>query len=206
MILGAASLSSGKIFQEYDLKEYYVICADAGFETAEKYGIKPDLIVGDFDSAAKKPPQGVKTLTLPVEKDVTDSMYAVMRGLVKGFRSFVLLGCLGGLRFDHTLANLDVLQYLREHGGRGVLADEHTRILLLCEDRLRITGEKGATISVFPYCGSSCNVSYSGLQYPLFHQDLTCGGSVMGVSNRIIADTAEIRVHQGTALVVIYRP
>ncbi len=206
MILGASPISSGRIFKEYDPKEHYVICADAGFETAGRYGIKPDLIVGDFDSAEKKPPQDVKVLSLPVEKDVTDSMYAVMRGLAKGFRSFVLLGCLGGPRFDHTLANLEVLQYIKEHGAGGVLADEHTKVFLLSDNRLRMTGAKGATVSVFPYRGASCNVSYTGLQYPLQHQDLTCGGLVMGVSNSVIADPAEIRVHQGTALVVVYQP
>ena len=73
-----------------------MICADAGYETAVKYGITPDLIVGDFDSVKTLPQKSAKVLTLPVEKDVTDTMFAVMKGLTMGFRSFVLLGCLGG--------------------------------------------------------------------------------------------------------------
>ena len=28
----------------------YVICADGGFDTALKAGIKPDIVIGDFDS------------------------------------------------------------------------------------------------------------------------------------------------------------
>lgn len=96
MILGAAPIEDSKIFQEFPPEDHYVICADAGYETAAQYGIVPDLIVGDFDSAKELPPQGQKVARLPVEKDVTDTMYAAMRGLTKGFRSFVLLGCLGG--------------------------------------------------------------------------------------------------------------
>lgn len=204
MILGAVPLESGKIFREFDPKEHFVICADAGWETAQKYQIAPDLIVGDFDSAKRRPPAGAKVVTLPVEKDVTDTMYAVQKGLARGYREFVLLGCLGGARFDHSLANLEVLEYLREHGAHGVLADERTKIFLLRGGLLRLTGLKGAGVSVFPYRGPSCTVSYAGLRYPLSRGTLTCGGvDPMGVSNSVVGDPAEIRVHLGTALVVV---
>lgn len=205
MIIGASPIIDGGIFQEYNFEEFYVICADAGYETALKYNIKPDLIVGDFDSAKRKPPKSLNCLSLPVEKDVTDTMFAVLKGLSKGIRSFVLLGCLGGPRFDHTIANLEVLQYIKAHGGQGTLADDTTRVFLLCDERVRFTQMKGATISVFPYNGSSCQVSYKGLEYPLNHGSLNCGGLVMGVSNNIISDAAEIRVHNGTAMVIVYQ-
>ncbi len=206
MIIGASPIENDLVFREYDPKEHFVICADAGYETALRYHITPDLIVGDFDSAGKKPQGNVKCVVLPVEKDVTDTMYAVQKGFSRGFRRFVLLGCLGGQRFDHSLANLEVLQYIQEHGGTAVLADEHTKVFLIRDGRLRITDSKGATVSVFPYNGRSCNVSYSGLEYPLQRDTLTCGGLVMGVSNSVVKDRAEIRVHTGTALVVVYQP
>lgn len=206
MIIGAVPIESAAIFKEFDPADYFVICADAGYETALKYKINPDLVVGDFDSAAKKPAENTKSITLPKEKDVTDTMFAVMKGIANGFRNFVLLGCLGGQRFDHTLANLEVLQFIQDHSARAVLADEHTKVFLLRDGRLRMTNIKGATVSVFPYNGTSCNVSYSGLQYPLNHEDLTCGGTLMGVSNSVVDDTADIRVHSGTALVVVYQP
>ena len=204
MILGAAPIEDSKIFQEFPPEDHYVICADAGYETAAQYGIVPALIVGDFDSAKELPPQGQKVARLPVEKDVTDTMYAAMRGLTKGFRSFVLVGCLGGARFDHSLANLEVLQYILQHSGYGVMADSHTKVFLIAGSRLRLTEMKGATVSVFPYGTASCTVTYQGLLYPLAHDTLTSGGVLMGVSNTITADTAVIRVHAGTALVVVY--
>ena len=78
MIIGAAPIESEAVFQEFPPEKYYVICADAGYETAVKYGITPDLIVGDFDSAKTLPPKSRKVLSLPVEKDVTDTMYAAV--------------------------------------------------------------------------------------------------------------------------------
>lgn len=206
MIIGAAPIESPAVFEEYDPKEFFIICADAGFENAAKYGITPNLIVGDFDSASAKPPEGIRCVSLPVEKDVTDTMYAAMRGMARGFRSFVLVGCLGGKRLDHTMANLEVLQYIRQHGGSAVLADDHTKLFLIHDGRLRMTGVQGATVSVFPYGGPTCNVSYVGLQYPMTRQDLTSGGLLMGVSNSVVGDVAQVRVHEGTALVMVYQP
>ncbi len=206
MIIGASPIKDAAVFSQYRPSDYFVICADAGFETALKYQVTPDLIVGDFDSAAHKPPKSMNTITIPVKKDVTDTMYAVMQGLSRGFTSFVLLGCLGGDRFDHSIANLEVLEYLLEQGARGTLADEHTQVLLLKGSRMRLSRMKGTTVSVFPYLGSFCNVSYEGLLYPLSHRTLTCAGVPMGVSNSVVSDQAEISVHVGTALIVLYHP
>ena len=205
MIIGASPLASAAVFEEFPPENYYVICADAGYETAAQYGITPDLIVGDFDSAKEAPPKSKKVMKLPVEKDVTDTMFAVMKGFSKGFHKFVLVGCLGGPRFDHSLANLEVLQFILAHNGWGMIASEHTKVFLVSESCLRITQMKGATVSVFPFNGASCNVTYTGLLYPLTRETLHCGGVLMGVSNRIVEDTAEIRVHAGTALVVVYQ-
>ena len=85
------------------------------------------------------------------------------------------------------------------------MAEEHTKVFLHRGERLRLTDCVGATVSVFPYNGKTCNVSYSGLQYPLNHDTLTCGGLLMGVSNSVTESTAEIRVHSGTALVAVYQ-
>ena len=115
MIIGAAPLASGAVFEEFDPKEHYVICADAGYDTAVQYGVRPDLVIGDFDSAAKRPPETIRTIKLPVEKDVTDMMGAVMVGQKLGYKTFVLIGGLGGDRFDHSMANLD-LQARRQRG------------------------------------------------------------------------------------------
>ena len=206
MIIGASPILDGRVFQEFDPKDYFVICADGGYETALKLGLVPDLVVGDFDSAQKRPPASLRTLVLPVEKDVTDTMFAALKGLAKGLRDFVLLGCLGGPRFDHSLASIETLLYLRDHGAWGFLADERTKVFLLREEKLRITKLKGATVSVFPYGCPTCTVSYTGLQYPLTRGSLTVGGLLMGVSNSIVSDDAKIKVHSGTALVAVYQP
>ena len=117
-----------------------------------------------------------------------------------------LIGGLGGDRFDHSMANLDVLLYISKHGGSAVLCTEDTKVFVVRCGRIVLTELKGATVSVFPFDGSSCNLTYEGLQYPLEKKDLSAGSSLMGVSNCIISDRAEIRVNIGCALVIVYTP
>lgn len=204
MIIGAAPIKNNKVFEEFPVKDYFVICADGGYMNAKKYNITPNLVVGDFDSLKEPLPDSVRKVSLSVDKDMTDTMYAVSRAISAGFNDFVLAGCLGGKRFDHSFGALEVLQYIIEHGAVGVLADDKTRIIAVRDSRLSITKSKGAIISVFPFAGKSCNVTYYGLKFPLTAKTLTCGGMPMGVSNQIVEDTAQIVVHSGTALVMLH--
>ncbi len=206
MIIGAVPITTRTVFAEFDPKDYYVICADGGYDNARRFSIRPDLVIGDFDSAKERPPESVRTLRLPVEKDETDTMSAVLVGLRLGMESFVLLGCLGGARFDHSLANLNVLLYLANRGKKAVMADEDTKVFVVRDGRIAFTELKGSTVSVFPFDGSSCNLTYSGLQYPLVQRNLTAGATLMGVSNSILSDRAEIRVNIGCAVIVLYTP
>ena len=78
-----------------------VLAADGGLKHTRKLGIEPNEIIGDFDSLGFTPP-GAEVF--PVEKDDTDAMLAVRRGLELGYREFVLYGSLDGPRLDHTVA------------------------------------------------------------------------------------------------------
>ena len=70
-----------------------VIAADGGLKHTRKLGIEPNEIIGDFDSLGFTPP-GAEIF--PVEKDDTDAMLAVRRGLELGYREFLLYGSLDG--------------------------------------------------------------------------------------------------------------
>ena len=206
MIIGAAPVTSKKVFEEFDPREHYVICADGGYDTAVRYGIRPDLVIGDFDSSKAKIPADIRVLKLSVQKDETDTMAAVMVAFKLGYTSFTLVGCLGGARFDHSVANIHVLLYIANRGGSGVICEEDTKIFVLRGGRIVLTELKGATVSVFPIDGTSCNLTYDGLEYPLYQQNMTAGSPLMGVSNSIVSDRAEIRVNIGCALIVLYAP
>ena len=65
-------------------RDDFVIAADGGFDIVSGHGIRPDLVVGDFDSLGKRP-EGDNVLCFPVLKDETDMMIAVKEGFSRGF-------------------------------------------------------------------------------------------------------------------------
>ena len=176
----------------------FVIAADGGLRHTEKLGITPDGILGDFDSLGYTP-EGANVF--PVEKDDTDAMLAVRRGLALGYREFILYGSLDGPRLDHTVANFQTLQFLADHGAFGLLAGINTMAAVVKEGRLLFPAGYRGTVSVFCMGSDAHGVTLKGLYYPLEKGTLTAGFP-LGVSNHFTGEAAEISVEQGSLLIL----
>ena len=112
----------------------FIIACDAGYRNCERLGCKPDIIVGDFDSAPCPQQNADDIVVLPHVKDDTDTEYAAKLAAQKGFDEVLLLGALGGKRVEHTLANLCTGLGLEQHGIRAALQDEHSRITFVLRE------------------------------------------------------------------------
>ena len=106
----------------------FVVACDAGYRNCVRLGCKPDIIVGDFDSAPCPQQDTDDIVVLPHVKDDTDTEYAAKLAAQKGFDEVLLLGALGGRRVEHTLANLCTGLGLEQRGIRAALQDERSRI------------------------------------------------------------------------------
>ena len=178
--------------------EDFVIAADGGLVHTEKLGVIPDEILGDFDSLGFTPEGGN---VFPVEKDDTDAMLAVRRGLDLGYREFVLYGSLDGPRLDHTVANFQTLQFLADRGAVGYLAGCRELVTVVRNGSISFpTGLEG-TISVFCMGRDAEGVTLEGLYYPLSNGTLT-SGFPLGVSNHFTGAAASISVKKGSLLVL----
>lgn len=173
-----------------------VIAADAGYR--QLGGIKPHLVVGDFDSLGFVPREEA-VVELPVRKDDTDALFAVKLGLSRGFSRFVLLGSVGG-RLDHTLANIQALAYLTKRGARGVLVGENEKITMLQNGSLQFFGAPEGIVSVFAYGGTATGVTEECLTYPLDRATVTTDFPI-GVSNEFTNRPARITVEDGCLLI-----
>lgn len=176
----------------------FVIAADGGLRHTQKLGMIPDEILGDFDSLGFAP-EGANVF--PVEKDDTDAMLAVRRGLSLGYREFLLYGSLDGPRLDHTVANFQTLQFLCDHGAFGVLAGVSTMAAVVKNGSLCFPAGCGGTVSVFCLGPDAHGVTLKGLYYPLENGTLTAGFP-LGVSNHFTGEQAEISVSDGSLLVI----
>lgn len=182
-------------------KSDFIICADAGYEAAFEAGLRPHLIVGDFDSA-KRPQTDIPVIDLPVHKDDTDTISAIKEGLKRGYEQFLLLGALGG-RIDHTFANFSALAYLAEHGAHAVMADRQVSVYYTAGETLYFHGKKGRTLSVFPFGCVNCTVTHYGFEYELARQAII-SSFPLGISNVVTSDNARIEFHDGKALVMLF--
>ena len=176
----------------------FILAADGGLTHLQKLNITPHGIIGDFDSLGYIP-EGAQVF--PVEKDDTDSMLAVRKGLELGYRRFEIYGALDGERMDHTLANLQALTFLSEHGAVGYLVGLRYMVTTVRNGVIRFTPETKGILSVFCFGKDAKGVCLRGLQYPLENGVLT-SGFPLGVSNHFVGQTAEIMVREGIVTVL----
>ncbi len=185
-----------------DAQNDFVICVDGGTRHLCGLNVKPDIVIGDLDSAGELPAD-VEVLKFKAEKDETDTLLAVMYGLKLGFRDFLILGGLKG-RLDHTFANLETLLYLTRHGGTGCFVDSDNEAYLVENGGVSFKKRAGCYISVFSFDGDALGVTEKGLKYKL--EDAVMRTDFPnGVSNEFLEDECFISVKKGALLIILSR-
>ena len=194
-IVGAADFDGeGFCPQEGD----FVIAADGGYAHLQRLGVDPDMVLGDFDSLDEVPRHRC-IVRHPVIKDDPDSLLAVRTALDRGFCSFLLFGCLGGRRLDHTLANIQVLAFLAEKGARGALVGDGRIITAIKDDRLDFDAAERGYLSIFCHGDRAEGVNLRGLKYQLHDAVLDCR-TPLGLSNEFLGMPASAEVRRGTLI------
>ena len=174
-----------------------ILCADAGYELARSIGVKPDVVIGDFDSMDA--PQDENIIRHPVIKDDTDTILCANYALEMGVQNFLIVGGIGG-RLDHTIANLQTLAYLAGHGANAQLCDGRQHAWAVKDGCLRIP-RTGGKLSVFALNGKCEGVYIRGAKYELENAVLT-PDYPLGMGNDFKSDFAEIGTKKGTLLVL----
>lgn len=207
IIVGAGDLTMGEItLGEEDL----CIAVDGGLSYCPILGVEPDIILGDFDSVSEKEREAIhllqeqipeRIIELPVEKDDTDMLAALKYGLELGYRDFRIYAGTGG-RFDHTLANIQCLLYLKNHGATGYLVDGTGMILVIQNEAVSFRKELEGFLSLFSLGKEAKGVTIQGMKYPLNNYTLT-NDFPIGISNEFIGEAATISVEDGELVCMI---
>lgn len=181
----------------------FYICCDSGLKHREGLGIVPDLIVGDFDSY-ENPHLETETITLPREKDDTDTVFAVKEALARGFQEFLLVGVIGG-RLDHTLGNVSILLMLHSRGIAAVAVDDYSEMEIVSDRPVQID-DRYAFFSLLNISGTAQGITIKDAKYPLEGAEITCEYQY-GISNEVLpGKTAEVSVQRGVLLLMKVLP
>lgn len=190
IVLNGECTSSTYLFNK--VKEYdMLLCADGGYNHIKKIGLKPDLVLGDFDSC--EIPKDEKILKFPTDKNLTDMEIAIEYAL-KYNPDEITLTCATGKRLDHTMVNvLSLSKY------KNVNIKEEEFDAYPVSGKLFLETALGKTVSIIPLKKSK--VSLKGFKYPLDGEiDV---GTTLTISNIVTSEKAEINVEKGLAIAII---
>lgn len=182
-----------------------IVTADAGVVPVLNKGMLPHLAVGDFDtmdqSVLKKIEQeGISHKKLPIHKDETDSHYAVRAAMEYNPEELIILGALGGARFDHMLGNIGLLEWLADKDVSAVLVHKSNRIRLLVGPvSWSVSKSSFSYISLIPVSSRVSGVTTQGLLYSLYNETLY-RGLTQGISNELTNERGTVFIEKGKCL------
>lgn len=177
-----------------------IICADSGLSIAEKVGITPDLIVGDFDSYTGSLPEDIEIYRSVPEKDDTDTLMAVRIAIERGYDEIRLYGGLGA-RFDHSFANIQTLVFAHENGCKMTIYDADNVLTLRGAGEYEFPCKAGWYFSLFALTENAFIGELKGVKYPLESYEMSIAYPI-GVSNEITEDKAYLKINSGLVLVI----
>ena len=183
----------------------YIICSDGGANHTYKMDIVPDYIIGDLDSIEDNiikyyKSKNVKFDKFPTKKDETDTELSIWLANKLNAKEIDLIGALGG-RIDHTIANINLLYYIRKRGITPKIISEKEEIYIAMDEEITIYGEIGDTISILPIKNDAKGVTLKNLEYPLEDYDMEFSRP-LGISNVMTDVNCSIKVKEGSLIII----
>lgn len=199
VIIGAAPIKNYKKIRSFLRPDDFVIACDGGLNHIKKLRVKPNLIVGDFDSH-KNPHSPIETIALPCEKDDTDSVFALKTAIARGFEDFLFVGMIGA-RLDHGLGNLYMLVKCHEEGVTALMLDDYSELQIVGKEETQITDEY-AYFSLLNITERASGITIRGAKYPLENAEIKQDYQY-GISNEVLpGQAAKVSVQDGCLLLV----
>jgi thiamine pyrophosphokinase len=192
-----------KNISESPSDEDVIIAADSGYRNARKLGVKPQILLGDFDSLPRDElndaADGAEVITVPSQKDFTDTQLAVDTAIKKGAKEIIIIGGIDG-RLDHTLSNLAIIESFKDKGVRGHITDGRNRVRYLQNDSIILMRSAYKYFSLIARSEKVKGVCIEGARYPLKGATLV-GNYQYAISNEIEGNCAFISVKKGALLI-----
>lgn len=207
-------ISGGNIDRDFALdflrekQADHLIAVDSGLKFCHEQGIRPDYIVGDFDSLKdgilcfyERDP-GIHIKRLIPEKDDSDTECAMHLAMELKSDEIWLLGATG-TRIDHLMANLQLLVYASQRKIPMFIADPNNLITVIGSNTvLQKEKQYGRYVSFFSMGDEVIGLTLKGFKYPLTEYHLTNASCGLSLSNEILDDRAEVTFRSGILVMI----
>ncbi|ETA82036.1 thiamine diphosphokinase [Youngiibacter fragilis] len=203
IIVSGGESPKRELFTSYVEPGDVIIAADSGGEFLKEIGIMPDVLLGDFDSLSEETLEYLKgrceIIRFDAVKDFTDTEAAYLKAREYSPESYLFFGCTG-VRLDHFLGNLGLLEEALSEGKEAFIIDGYNKIGLMNRPGV-ITRDFGDFISFQAFRGDVEGFTIKGARYPLHDYRLRMGDP-RTVSNEFVGDTMEVSFKSGIVIVM----
>ncbi len=195
-----------KIYRAAD----FTIAVDGGIRFFTKNKIRPDLLIGDFDSTPRLSKKYLAALNIekyPAKKDKTDSQLAVDAALRCGAKAIEICGAISRSEIDHFLGNIFLLEIINRYNLKNKntimarLVSPKGSLYLLHNSSAHLVGDKGDFISIIPL-SNNLRLDFTGLEYSPPTRRVNIGESLT-LRNRLRLKSSHVSVENGRAIVVL---
>lgn len=208
LIVTGGNVKKEFLIDTIDKKKFDIIIAvDNGVKILNELNIKPNHIVGDFDTVNKeildlyKKDTSIKIHRFNPIKDNTDTDIAIRLAVELHSDEIVMIGGIG-TRIDHVLGNIQVLKYALDNKVKCKIIDENNEIQLINKTTILNKSENDKKyISLIPLTEKVENINLKGFKYELKNGELTIGSS-LGISNEILKEQAIIEFDNGILVMI----
>lgn len=184
-----------------------IIAVDNGLKILNEINVKPNHIVGDFDTVNKeildlyKKDTSIKIHRFNPIKDNTDTDIAIRLAVELYSDEIIIIGGIG-TRIDHVLGNIQVLKYALDNKVKCEIIDENNEIQLINKTTALNKYEIDKKyVSLIPLTEKVENINLKGFKYELENGELTIGSS-LGISNEIVEEQAIIEFSNGILIMI----
>jgi thiamine pyrophosphokinase len=194
-----------------------LIGCDGGTDKIYNLGLKPNAVIGDFDSIESLPSKiktlpkndygkkilidGITYIKYPGDKDFLDSEAAIDFAADNKLTEITLVNAHGD-ELDHVLGIMIILAN-RKYRHLNIRIITPNQKIFIAQGKTVFNGMKGNRISLIPLYGQVIVKSSSGLKYDPSKYRMSLEHNI-GISNEFTSKKAAVHISSGCFLVIQY--
>jgi len=183
-------------------KADFIIAADNGLAILHILDIKPNLIIGDFDSVSPELLEDYSQIPIekyPAKKDFSDSELCIQKAISMNPKEVILLAMTGNY-FDHSYAG--IINFFRNyHRAISMKMVTSNSTIFPINETISLSGLKGRRFSLFPLTTVK-QFTMTGSQYNFSKENLSF--TDYSISNSIIDNELKINFKTGKLFCVLF--